>query len=355
MLQPLKFLTDQIAGFIIFGFLIYLFVRVRRINIGEKFDDFLDRYPRFERIYSAIPVIGKRQRWSRRSSTSSPSWDKDDSRTYSSTPSSKKSISSFYVSGSGLDEKPKTPTAVYDEKSTRDTMNYEPTTYGMTDPASPLHVANPAATMSFYNTIQPPANTYTLPNAARMTRMTRMSELSSLSSGFGDAQIDVPESGPTNTGTLDSSTSTNAYNSTLNSNAATMNTLQPYRKSFMQRASRAFAEPLTSRFSWTTANQSDTSGSSGQRDTMYTTTSEDSAPRFRTIHSWVNQQSSRVEKGKNAHVPSMPPLPPSQRHLRAGSESPAFRQHPGDQVDIATEPARIESVILDRKLRGSGM
>jgi len=142
-------------------------------------------------MLSMIPVIGRRHRRSRRSS--STAWDKD--AFDSSTISSQKSKDGFYAFGSGLDEKSKLPSGANIE-SARSTVDFSTKpilSYGMTNPATPLHIANPSATMSFYN-VQTPASAY-LPNAARM------SELSSLSSGFGDAQIDVPESGPTTTST----------------------------------------------------------------------------------------------------------------------------------------------------------
>lgn len=329
----------KIGALILIGFLVYLCLRVRKTDVGEKFDDLLNRFPRLERMLSVIPAIRKRSRWSRRSS--SPGWDKHESHAYDSPIVGQKSIAAFYSSS----EKHTGTASATHPSSAHDTVDFseKAVSYGMgTNPLAPLTIMNPSApsaTTSFYN-VQPPAPTY-IPNAARM------SELSSLSSGFGDAQIDIPESGPNaaNTGTMNSNMT--GYGSTMNTNAATLNTLQTYRQSFMQRASRAFAEPLTSRFSWTTANKDAPAG--GQRDTVYTTTSEDSAPRFRTIHSWVTQQTHRVEKGKTEHVPSMPPLPPSQKHVKRASEEPAFRHHPGDQVNIP-ESTRVESLILDRKL-----
>lgn len=339
-------LTIKPGGLILVGFLLYLFVRIRKIDVRGKFDDLLDRYPKLESMGSniRIPAVFKRKPWSKR--PSSPGWEKHDGDEYEPTITGQKSEEAFYLSN----EKPAAAKPVATQfKSARSTMDFSEKTavsYGMsTNPMAPLTITNPSApsaTMSFYG-VQPPPNAY-LPNPARM------SELSSLSSGFGDAQIDVPESGPSSahTGTLNSNTM--GYGSTVDTNAATVNTLQPHRQSFMQRASRAFAEPLTSRFSWTVANKED-APARGQRDTVYTTTSEDSAPRFRTIHSWVNQQTHRVERGRTVPVPSMPPLPPSQRHLRQDSEVSAFRQHPGDQVNIP-EATRIESAILDRKLGG---
>lgn len=309
-----------IGGFILVGSLMFMILRMRSLNIGEKFDDFLDGNPRLERVLSVIPAIRKRNRWFR--AASSPGWDTRDTHS----------------------DDEKSPVIV-PAPSTHDSTDYSGSkspigSYGSLSNGGILTITNPSPpTMSLY-TVQQPANAY-IPNAARM------SELSSLSSGFGDAQIDIPESGPINgMGTLNSTYDPNG-NSTLNTNAAMINSLPKYRASFMQRASRAFPEPLNSRFSWTIANELEIPA--GQRDTMYTTTSEDSAPRFRTINSWVDQQTHRVERGKTEPVPSMPPLPPSQRLLSRRSESPPFRVHPGEEIAIP-EAKRVESAILDSKV-----
>ncbi|KAH9216344.1 hypothetical protein DL95DRAFT_120042 [Leptodontidium sp. 2 PMI_412] len=149
-----------------------------------------------------------------------------------------------------------------------------------------------------------------------------MSYMSSLSSGFGDGLI-IPEP-------------------TVNGGASR----QTYRQS---------RNPGVSRFSWSTAAPQ-TPGLKGDRDTIYTTTSTDSAPRFRTINSWVAHQAGRVDKQEQSGVPSMPPLPPSLQgtgladHQRKPSEDPAFRHHPGDEIEIA-KGSRVPSAILDTKTR----
>lgn len=137
-----------------------------------------------------------------------------------------------------------------------------------------------------------------------------LSELSSLSSGFGD-QIIIPE-------------------------PATPKGLAP-RQSYRQ-----------SRFSWAPSQ-----GPVGQRDTIYTATSVESAPRFRTVNSWVNQQSDRVERHQQManEVPNMPEIPasliPGGQHQRIPSENAAFRQHPGDEIEIS-KGTRVPSSILDK-------
>lgn len=149
--------------------------------------------------------------------------------------------------------------------------------------------------------------------------VSHMSYMSSLSSGFGDGLI-MPEP-------------------TVNGGASR----QTYRQS---------RNPGVSRFSWSTSAPQ-TPGMKSDRDTIYTTISTDSAPRFRTVNSWVANQAGRVDKnGKD--IPSMPPLPLSLQttglsdHQRKPSEDPAFRYHPGQEIEI-TKGSRVPSEILDRK------
>lgn len=149
-----------------------------------------------------------------------------------------------------------------------------------------------------------------------------LSYLSSLSSGFGDGLIN--------------SESTVAGGG---------------RQSYQQ--SKA---PGAGRFSWMTSNRGSRAPTNRDRDTVYTTASIESAPRFRTVNSWVAQQAGRVERQQE--VPAMPSLPlPLQIGFRAGntfdhqrkpSEDPAFHQHPGDEIEIS-RGSRVPSSILDRK------
>lgn len=111
----------------------------------------------------------------------------------------------------------------------------------------------------------------------------RLSDISSLSSGFGDGILIV----------------------TPSDNIATVNTVSAA-------ATMAVQEPEP------TAKRSSTAISemSRRRDTVYTEASEDSPPRFRTINSWVRQQTGRVKRAKRREVeetpqdaPPMPQLP----------------------------------------------
>lgn len=205
----------------------------------------------------------------------------------------------------------------------RDSLFQDPKLYSLS-PTQPLRVLNPDpvqpnATFSFYN-VQPPPQVRQ-PSVAYNNQ--RVSDLSSLSSGFGDANIDVPESGPT-----------------------PPNTLNNPRKSLAYRASR---NNFISRFSWAARD----------RDTVYTNASEDSAPRFRTVNSWVNQQSRGVARKQetDAEIDTMPEMNYKSttvpKHQRGPSEvtNAAFRAHPGDEVQVG-RGSRVPSAILDRKFGG---
>ncbi|QSZ37017.1 hypothetical protein DSL72_009109 [Monilinia vaccinii-corymbosi] len=115
-----------------------------------------------------------------------------------------------------------------------------------------------------------------------------------------------------------------------------------------------------SRFSWTTASQ----GGARNRDTIYTTTSEETAPRFRTVNSWVAQQTGRVEQKQQSvmEVPAMPEIPISYTHRsqvpyplftgghqRQASDNSVFKYHPGDEIGFGGG-SRVPSSVLDRKL-----
>lgn len=113
----------------------------------------------------------------------------------------------------------------------------------------------------------------------------RASELSSISSGFGDGDIIVPPMA-----TLQQGQDPRPYSFAKSS------------------SSRSRANSI--------ANRSE-SGSNGQRDTIYTTTSEDMPVRYRSVNSWVNQQTGRVERQQQRDneedIPPVPMLPPEQR------------------------------------------
>lgn len=113
----------------------------------------------------------------------------------------------------------------------------------------------------------------------------RASELSSISSGFGDGDIIVPPMATFQQG----------------------QDPRPY----------SFAKSSASRSRANSVATRSEAGSNGQRDTIYTTTSEDMPTRYRSVNSWVNQQTGRVERqqrrGDDEDIPPVPMLPPEQR------------------------------------------
>lgn len=144
----------------------------------------------------------------------------------------------------------------------------------------------------YYGQGQPASQQYTHSYRNSRRHLSRGSELSSISSGFGDGDIVVPGMTP----------------------------LQP---------PPAASHPLRSmqtavgRYSWASKNSSKNGNSninryspkySSNRETVYTEASEDSPPRFRTVHSWVNQQTGRVRRAQarvdpDGDVPPVPGLP----------------------------------------------
>lgn len=134
----------------------------------------------------------------------------------------------------------------------------------------------------------------------------RASELSSLSSGFGDEDIIVPPP------------------------AATRQPGAPgaSRLSYQQTPSASRKNSV--------ANASEAGNSN--RDTVYTTTSEDMPPRFRTVSSWVNQQTGRVRRAEqraNEDIPPVPSMPAEERYTMMMDDEEPRRPDPA----VAPVPA----------------
>ncbi|OAQ96566.1 hypothetical protein LLEC1_01277, partial [Akanthomyces lecanii] len=128
----------------------------------------------------------------------------------------------------------------------------------------------------------------------------RISDLSSLSSGFGDGDIVVPAS------KAQSRKSTTSSKLQSVTNVASTESDQQQQQQQRNRHSTA-----------TTVN----SNGSARRDTVYTEASEDSPPRFRTVSSWVRQQTGRVKReeqrqqdaaDESGTAPPVPAIPPEQ-------------------------------------------
>lgn len=111
----------------------------------------------------------------------------------------------------------------------------------------------------------------------------RASELSSISSGFGDGDFIIP--------------------------APPAAALQPQ---------GGESRPISYAKSASRSRSNSTVNGNGQRDTVYTTTSEDLPARYRSVNSWVNQQTGRVQRQQarddDSDVPPVPSLPAEERY-----------------------------------------
>lgn len=102
-------------------------------------------------------------------------------------------------------------------------------------------------------------------------QVNRMSDLSSLSSGFGDGDMVLPEA--------------------------------------VERPEPAATQPrqannFLTRFSWMSRREA------GDRETVYTQSSEDRPAKYRSIGSWVNQQTGRMKRaGDKTEAGEVPPVP----------------------------------------------
>lgn len=141
----------------------------------------------------------------------------------------------------------------------------------------------------------------------------RASELSSISSGFGDGDIIVPPPA----------------------------TLQPGQD---PRPFSYVKGPGLSRNN-SIANRSE-AGSNGQRDTVYTTTSEDMPTRYRSVNSWVNQQTGRIQRQQQSgdeDVPPVPSLPPEERYTMMMDDGEVPRRYEdtlSSQPPVPTVPSQ---------------
>ncbi|KAL7919903.1 hypothetical protein ACQKWADRAFT_183815 [Trichoderma austrokoningii] len=142
----------------------------------------------------------------------------------------------------------------------------------------------------------------------------RISDVSSLSSGFGDGDIVIIQ--PPNI-TAATPNRSNAFDPNINLGAAVRTS--PKRKSFGSRFSRN--------------NSRDQS-----RDTVMTNSSEDLRPRFRTVSSWVHQQSRRTKKRYAAN-----------RSEDRGMTTPLPEQGFDMMMPDGEKPRRVESAMWAQK------
>jgi len=153
--------------------------------------------------------------------------------------------------------------------------------------------------------VRQPSDAY---NPARR-QLNRASELSSLSSGFGDGDFAMPN------GMMKPPASVNPRQST---------NIPGGRFSFM---------------------------SQGRRDTVYTQSSEDSPPRFRSVNSWVDQQSGRIKRARQREEDqeNAPPVPmlPGQTGV-PGIHNPPAEQSFNMMMQDDEVPRRVEDTMAMR-------
>lgn len=213
------------------------------------------------------------------------------------------------------------PLPAYNANQNRNTYNniLSPSTTGGNNYSPVTQVSNGYGNAGTQNTFA----TTNLDNPNQQEN-NRASTLSSLSSGFGDGLIIIQDD----------------------------NTVK-----YAPRGGTKSRGQRTTRFSWqTTTSKAPTN----DRTSTYTTMSTDTAPRFRSVNSWVAQQTGRVEREQMmaAQIPEMPPIPkPLQKsvaaikqHQRQESDISAFNYHPGQKLSMGPPGSRIASSVLDKKM-----
>jgi hypothetical protein len=147
------------------------------------------------------------------------------------------------------------------------------------------------------------------------------SEVSSLSSGFGDDDI-----------------------------IAAQSLVNP---SPVDGPSPVGGNPFTARFSWMTQDPNQQAQSQSQqppqsrRETMYTETSEDLPARFRTLTSWVDQQTGRIHRAQQreqAHE-VQPQVPVGNPGIPGIQNPPPGEQSFGMMMDDEEKPRRVEETL----------
>lgn len=192
--------------------------------------------------------------------------------------------------------------------------------------AGPTMYYNPSLMTQQFPAATPynPAGVYRQPSKAT-------SEVSSLSSGFGDDDIIVAES--------------------------------PISAPPPVAATTSGRGQYAARFSWMSQAQSQTQkqGVQSRRETVYTETSEDLPARFRSVTSWVDQQTGRIkraqqremtrEKGMEDQMP--PPVPqvlPGGNPGIPGIHNPPGEQSFGMMMDDEEKPRRVDEALAGSTL-----
>jgi len=148
-------------------------------------------------------------------------------------------------------------------------------------------------------------------------QVNRASELSSISSGFGDGDIIVTTDSTVPVPKIPAS----VYSGPSPANNNTSN---------------------NTRFSWV-------SQEANKRDTVYTQSSEDMPPRFRSVNSWVDQQSGRVKRAQERDQ-AQPPVPQMPGYAGVpGIHNPPNEQRYEMMMPDDEQPRRVEDILPSAK------
>lgn len=165
----------------------------------------------------------------------------------------------------------------------------------------------------FYNQSEMARQPSTAYDPARR-QVNRTSVLSSLSSGFGDGDILVPA-----------------------------RVVSPPPQAAVGVSGSREISSYSKRFSWA----SRTTSQGTRRDTVYTQSSEDMPPRFRTLNSWIDQQTGRIKRAQQREadqgpLPVVPGLPgqPGVPGIHNPPREPSFGMMMDDE-----EPRRAEHIM----------
>lgn len=202
-------------------------------------------------------------------------------------------------------------------------------------PVSTLQSGTTAGPTLYYNPSMmtqqfPPTAAPYNPGPAGVYRQPSKATVSSLSSGFGDGDIAVSE--PTVSAPPPVATANN-----------TMTSDRQY----------------TARFSWMSqapsqgATQAPQSGRQSRRETVCTETSEDLPARFRSLTSWVDQQTGRIKRAQEKEreremgdqMPP-PPLPAGVPGIPGVHNPPPGEQSFGMMMDDEEMPRKVEETLV---------
>lgn len=184
-----------------------------------------------------------------------------------------------------------------------------------------------------------------------------ISEVSSLSSGFGDGDIigttNSPIAAPAPTAAVPGSASNSPQQYTARFSWMSQQKQQQQQR---QEAAAAGQSGPTRQNSTTSSSSRGGGGGGGRRETVYTETSEDQPARFRSVTSWVDQQTGRIKRVQQragaavagdhhdqgdgrgpVQVPGNPGVP--------GIHNPPSEQSFGMMMDDEERPRRVDEVV----------